>query len=120
MVFLDMVYVFPRMIPGMVIVSVCYPRHSDSRFDYDYYLRTHVPLVESRWGGMGLVKAKLMRGDLTLDGGGPAFELIALLTFSSMEAVEAALAAHGDEILADIPKYTNVQPLIQINQSLGD
>src|SRR5271167_635510 len=45
---------FPSMIPVMVIVSVLYPRHSESRFDHDYYLRTHVPLVESRWGGMGL------------------------------------------------------------------
>jgi uncharacterized protein (TIGR02118 family) len=108
------------MIPVMVIVSVLYPRHSESRFDHDYYLRTHVPLVESRWGGMGLVKAKLLRGDSTLDGGTPGFELIALLTFTSMEALQAALASFGNEIIGDIPNYTNVQPLIQVNQALGD
>ena len=105
---------------GMVTVSVLYPRHSESRFDHDYYLRTHVPLVASRWGGMGLVKAKLLRGDSTLDGGTPGFEVIALLTFTSMEALKAALAAFGSEIIGDISNYTNVQPFIQINQALGD
>jgi uncharacterized protein (TIGR02118 family) len=112
--------VIPEYDLVMVIVSVLYPRHSESRFDHDYYLRKHVPLVESRWGGMGLVKAKLMRGDSTLDGGTAAFELIALLTFTSMEALQAALASFGDEILADISNYTNVQPVIQINQPLAD
>jgi len=112
--------VFLSMIPVMVTVSVFYPRHSESRFDHDYYLRTHVPLVESRWGGMGLVKAKLLRGDSTLDGGTPGFELIALLTFTSMEALKAALASFGSEIIGDISNYTNVQPLIQVNQVLGD
>jgi uncharacterized protein (TIGR02118 family) len=112
--------VFPSMIRVMVIVSVLYPRHSESRFDHDYYLRTHVPLVESRWGGMGLVKAKLLRGDSTLDGGTPGFEVIALLTFTSMEALKAALASFGSEIIGDISNYTNVQPLIQVNQVLGD
>jgi uncharacterized protein (TIGR02118 family) len=104
----------------MVTVSVLYPRRSDSRFDHDYYLRTHVPLVASRWGGMGLVKAKLLRGDSTLDGGTPGFELIALLTFTSREALQAALAAFGSEIIGDISNYTNVPPFIQINQALGN
>jgi uncharacterized protein (TIGR02118 family) len=108
------------MIPVMVTVSVFYPKHSESRFDHEYYLRTHVPLVESRWGGMGLVKAKLLRGASTLDGGTPGFELIALLTFTSMEALQAALASAGGEIIGDIANYTNVQPLIQVNQPLGE
>ena len=54
------------------------------------------------------------------DGGTAAFELIALLTFTSMEALKAALASFGSEILGDIPNYTNVQPSIQVNQALGD
>jgi len=42
-----------------------------------------------------------------------------LLTFASERDFEGAVAKHGQEIFADIPKFTNVQPIIQINEPLG-
>jgi uncharacterized protein (TIGR02118 family) len=107
------------MMGGMVTVSVLYPKHDGSRFDHDYYLKKHIPLVAARWGAMGLVKAELLKGSAALDGGGPGFELMAFLTFDSSEAMRAALAAHGDEIIADIVNFTNVQPVIQVNEPLN-
>jgi uncharacterized protein (TIGR02118 family) len=103
----------------MVIVSVLYAKHEGSRFDHEYYVEKHLPLVWSRWGESGLRKLEALRGAGSLDGGAPAFELIALLSFESMEAMQGALAASGDEIMADIPKFTNVQPVIQTNQALA-
>jgi hypothetical protein len=41
----------------------------------------------------------------------PGFEVIALLSFESMEAMQAALNAAGAEIVAGIPTFTNVQPV---------
>lgn len=38
--------------------------------------------------------------------------------FSSLQHLQDALAKHGAEIIADISKYTNVQPIIQISESL--
>jgi uncharacterized protein (TIGR02118 family) len=106
------------MISGMVIVSVLYPRHSESHFDHDYYLETHIPLLKSRWSSLGLANVQMLRADSTLDGTQPAWEVITLLSFASKEALQASLAAHGSEILADIPNFTNVQPVLQINQPL--
>ena len=100
----------------MIVVSVFYPKHSESLFDHEYYLLKHTPLLKSRWSGFGLVNVELLRGDLALDGGPSAFEMIALLTFTSIEEMQAALAASGNEIVGDIANFTNVQPLIQINQ----
>lgn len=100
----------------MVIVSVLYPKTSESRFDHTYYLRNHMPLVRSRWEPMGLMGDSLMRGSATLDAQQPPFELIGLLRFESSEKVEAALAAFGAEILEDIPNFTNVSPIIQMNE----
>jgi uncharacterized protein (TIGR02118 family) len=104
------------MIPGMTIVSVLYPRSSESRFDHEYYLEKHMPLVQQRWTSMGLVKMEWMRGVATPDGREPDYEVITLLTFGSREQFEAALASSGGEILGDIPKFTNVQALVQVNQ----
>jgi uncharacterized protein (TIGR02118 family) len=48
----------------------------------------------------------------------PAHVASAHLFFESVEAYEAAFNPHAQEILADIPNYTNVQPVIQISQVL--
>jgi hypothetical protein len=33
-----------------------------------------------------------------------------------VEAVGAALAQHGAEIMGDVPNYTNAQPVLQFSQ----
>jgi hypothetical protein len=40
---------------------------------------------------------------------------MALLSFGSAGEFQGAAAAHGPEIFADIPRFTNVQPVVQIN-----
>jgi len=43
---------------------------------------------------------------------------MALLTFRSMQDFQNAAAAHVQEIMGDIPNFTNVKPIIQINESV--
>jgi hypothetical protein len=43
---------------------------------------------------------------------------MALLTFGSMQEFQNAAQSHGPEIFADIPRFTNVQPVVQINEAL--
>ena len=103
----------------MVVVTVLYPKTATSLFDYDYYVTKHVPLVQARWAGMGLMHVELLRGTATLEGGPPAFALMGKLVFGSQAEMQEALAAHGAEIMGDIPNYTDVQPLIQMNEPLA-
>ena len=102
----------------MIIVTVMYPKTSESHFDLDYYLQKHTPLVKARFTEMGMESIHLMRGTGAIDGGRPKFEVIAQLYFSSMQHLQGALAKHGQEIVGDIAKFTDVQPLIQINEPL--
>jgi uncharacterized protein (TIGR02118 family) len=102
----------------MVIVSVLYPKTKDSRFDVEYYLGTHIPLVKSLWSEMGLKSVDLVQGTAAIDRGMPTFELIGQLTFDSADSLENALSRHGNEILGDIPNFTNVQPIIQTGKTL--
>jgi uncharacterized protein (TIGR02118 family) len=102
----------------MIIVSVMYPATEVATFDEDYYLRTHVPMVGARWKDCGLREAKVLRGSSAPGGGAPAYSIIALLTFDSAAAFQQALERHGAEIIGDIPKFSNVQPVIQINDVL--
>ncbi len=102
----------------MITVTVLYPKTSDSHFDEQYYVTKHMPLVESRFGSLGMRGFQLLRGASSLDGGSPAFAVIAQLTFESLGHLQHALQTHGAEIMGDIPNFTNVQPLLQINQPL--
>lgn len=104
----------------MIRVIVSYPTTAGARFDLDYYLNTHIPLVARLMGGA-------MQGwavDQGLAGGAPGsapeFTIQAHLLCDSVEAFQAAMASHGAEIMADVKNYTDIPPRIQINQVLGE
>jgi uncharacterized protein (TIGR02118 family) len=99
----------------MILVSVMYPREAEDAFDHAYYLGTHIPLVKERWTGHGLRGVQVARAVTTPDGSPPSYPVIALLTFGSAAEFQAAAAAHGTEIFADIPNFSNVQPVVQVN-----
>jgi uncharacterized protein (TIGR02118 family) len=103
----------------MVLVSVLYPAQPGTRFDERYYIDRHITLVRQRWDGMGLNDVRLLRGVGTPDGGAAPYRVIALLSFASVEALQGAVAAHGAEIFADIPNFTDVTPVVQVNERLG-
>lgn len=100
----------------MPVIAVMYPADEAGMFDHDYYMATHMPLVHRLWGPVGLTDAKVMRGMPGPDGTAPPYTVMTLLTFSSMDAFQAAAAAHGKEIFKDIPNFTASKPVMQFNE----
>jgi uncharacterized protein (TIGR02118 family) len=100
----------------MILVTVMYP--AGEAFDTDYYFKTHMPLVKDRWGPHGLKNAQAIKGMAKPDGSTPDYQMIALMTFGSMDDFKAAGKAHGKEIFADIPNFTKAQAVVQINDVL--
>jgi len=100
----------------VIIVSVLYPNGSGSKFDLDYYLQRHMPMVQKRLGAP-LKRVAVERG---LAGGAPGappqFLAAAHLYFDSVEAFQSAFGPHAEPILADVPNYTNTTPVIQISE----
>jgi len=68
---------------------------------------------------MGLEDVRLLRGSASGDGTEAPYQVIALLTFRSQQDFQKAVQAHGQEIFADITKFTSVKPVVQINEALG-
>jgi uncharacterized protein (TIGR02118 family) len=102
-----------------MIVSVMYQIGAGNKFDIDYYLKTHMPLVGSLLKPMGLKDAQVLRGVGSPGGGPAAYHIIALLDFESLDKFTAAADAHGAAIFGDIPNFTDVQPTIQFNDRLS-
>ena len=101
----------------MIRVNVMYPKQDDGNFDYDYYLNTHMPLVGERWAD-GLRGMEVYRGLSGAGGGAESYVTVANLKFDSVEAFQQALEAHAQEIMGDIPNFTNINPVIQIEEQL--
>jgi len=38
------------------------------------------------------------------------------LVFDSLQAFQTSFASHAQEVMADIPKYTNSEPIVQIGE----
>ena|ERR1700754_940307 len=102
----------------MILVMVMYPADAQTSFDADYYLNKHVPLVKERWTAHGLKSVQILRGTSKADGSAPDYQMMALLTFGSMEDFKGAGKAHGREIFADIVNFTNAKATVQINDIL--
>jgi uncharacterized protein (TIGR02118 family) len=100
-----------------MIVSVIYQLQPGQKFDLEYYLETHIPLVRDRWGSFGLKGVQVLNGTGSPAGPAPAI-LIALLDFESLQAFQNAVEAHGAEVMGDVAKFTDTQPSIQFNDRL--
>jgi uncharacterized protein (TIGR02118 family) len=101
----------------MIRVSVLYPKQEGGEFDYDYYLQTHIPLVKERLGD-ALKAVEVYKG---LSGAGDAAETYvtsACLILESVEAFGNSFGPHAEEIMGDIPNFTNIEPTIQIEEKL--
>jgi uncharacterized protein (TIGR02118 family) len=100
----------------MFKVSVMYPNAEGATFDHDYYRDRHMPMVADRLGG-ALRRWTVDRG---LGGGAPgsppAFVASCALYVDTVEAFQAAMAAHGASIMADVPNYTNIEPRIEVSE----
>jgi len=103
---------------GMIKVSVLYPNGDGKKFDMDYYMNSHAPLVTDTLGD-ALVDVSYDKG---LAGGAPdspaPFVAIANLFFNSMEEFGEAFSTGAPILMADIPNFTNIEPVIQINEVL--
>ena len=104
----------------MIKVTVLYPNEAGKRFDEDYYVNTHVPMVQRLLGPMGLVKGEIEKGVSAADPNQPApFVIVAHLSFNSTDEVHEAFKTHGREIMGDIKNYTDIEPTFQISETLG-
>ena len=103
----------------MIRLLVLYPNKPDARFDFDYYVGTHVPLFKQRMEPFGLLRVEIDRGvPGPAPDSPPPFVAAFLCVFQSPENFQKGFAAHAQEIVADIPNFTNIQPQIQLSEML--
>ena len=103
-----------------ITMTVLYPNEEGSKFDWDYYMNSHMKLVAERLAGPELLDIRVIKG---LAGGAPgespAYQAAALIHYESMDGLVSKLTEHGPEVMGDIPNYTSVQPMIQFSEDMS-
>lgn len=102
----------------MVNISSVYVKKEGYTFDFDYYLNRHMPRsIELLSLAKGFRGVSVERG---IDNDEPKLEssYVAMCHyyFDSVDDFMAAFYPHAEELQGDIVNYTNIEPVIQINE----
>ena len=100
----------------MITVNVIYPNKDGAKFDMNYYLTSHIPMVK-RVLGSALKGCVVEQG---LGGGAPGtkadFSVLCHLRFDSVESFQTAFGPHAAQVQNDVANYSSEAPVIQISE----
>ena len=96
----------------MIKLSVLYPNKPGSHFDAEYYLNTHMAMA-ARLLGPAAKAITVEIGRPGPDGKPAPFAAIGAFVAESMEEFTQVLTPVLGELVADIPNYTNIEPVLQ-------
>ena len=100
----------------MIKVSGVYENTPGRKFDMNYYCARHIPMVKQKLGA-ACKRAEVDQGIAGIQPGSkPPFIAQAHFLFDSVEAFQQAFGAHAPAIMADIPNYTDLQPIIWLSE----
>ena len=89
----------------MADLVVLYKMPKDAAAFDKYYFETHIPLAKKL---PGLRKYTVSKGQVATPGGPSPLHLIAILSFDSMAAIQAAFGSpEGKATPADVPKFAD-------------
>lgn len=101
---------------GAIKISVLYPAGEGKHFNMNYYSNNHVSLLKDLLGD-AIKGASIEKG---LAGGAPGdgapFEAMGNLYFESMESFQSSFGPNAEKIMADLPNFTNIEPVVQISE----
>jgi uncharacterized protein (TIGR02118 family) len=101
---------------GMIKVSILYANSEGKTFDMEYYSTKHMPMAATLFGK----SLKAMSIDKGLAGGAPGsaapYLAVGYFFFEDMASFQAAMAPNSEKLRADVPNYTNIQPVIQVSE----
>jgi uncharacterized protein (TIGR02118 family) len=99
----------------MKCITVLYPAKGNERFDFDFYRRRHIPLIQDILG-QSLHGLEVRRGQPAPDGSPPTYIAVISIRIADWPAYERAMAVRAQELIAEVPLFTKVMPIIQTDE----
>lgn len=102
---------------GEPMLSILYPATNPAtgeptQFDIDYYRDNHLTLI-MRLYGESISRFELIQPAAPMEGFPPAqYVAVVNIYIADQAAFDAAQAEHGAELVADVPNFSDVQPMV--------
>jgi uncharacterized protein (TIGR02118 family) len=100
----------------MIKMSIFYPNQEGSKFDMDYYCKSHMPMIQQKLGAAckGVAIEQGLAG--ATPGSRAVYVAMGHFYFDSVEAFQAAFGPHAQAIIADVPNFTDIQSTVQLSE----
>ena len=102
----------------MITVNVLYPNTDSLKFNMNYYLTSHIPMIQKALGAA-------LKGVLVQQGVGGAapgskaqYHVMTQLSFDSVESYQTAFGPHVPQIMGDLQNFTGEHPSVQVSEVL--
>lgn len=99
-------------------MTITYQNGPDVRFNFDYYVNTHMPLI-MRLYGKSISRFELRRGLPGADGAAPPYVATITIWIADGKAFDDAQVKHQAGLRADVPKFTNAVLIAQRDRIVG-
>jgi uncharacterized protein (TIGR02118 family) len=97
----------------MIRLTIMYPDAEGATFDMDYYINKHIALVKELCGPA--IKECTVEQCLPGPDAAP-YRVIARIGVESMDDFLKYVAPNDPAFGADVPNFTNIKPVIQVNE----
>lgn len=98
----------------MQCVTILYPNKASAKFDFDYFIKKHIPMTTKAFGNV----VEVRKGISSPFGSPVPFICLVRIVINSVEEFLSVMKQQGAELIADMPNYTNIEPLIQFDEVL--
>lgn len=91
-----------------VTVTVLFPNEPDAKYDYDYYVNKHMPLIQSLWAKYGVTGFSVTKFTAGPDGSEPMYAFASTVYWGSYDQIKTTFAEpEVGEIFEDVHKFSN-------------
>jgi uncharacterized protein (TIGR02118 family) len=98
----------------MKCITILYPSKDNAGFDCEFYRNRHAPLIQNILG-KSMHKIEMRKGNAAPDGTPPLYLAVISIWIADWAGHEKAMATRTQELLDEVPLFTKVMPLIQID-----
>ena len=98
----------------MIRLTALYRNSPEASFNFDYYLKNHMKLSKELLTNYGFLSYEVEKCLQTMNGDDPDYVCITHVDFENMDCLSKGLDAHGDELMADVSNYTNVDLEVEL------
>ena len=103
---------------GQSCLTIMYPFEEGATFDPDYYRDNHLTLIMDLYGTEAIRRFEL-RKPMNMPGGNPAFMGSVNIYIENQAAFDAAGAEHTETLVADVPNFSSVFPVVVVTEIYG-